>query len=125
MKPTSVERPPTRLAQLADFLLLALRLAPKLLWWLLAVLGFAFLNLFLQDEVWPNTPNAEFFFLGTGLTVLLSLVWTASTWAWRLADAISCNFWRSAWRLVAVLGFIGAAIITAMALVLIVIQRFA
>ncbi|WP_143436376.1 hypothetical protein [Hymenobacter crusticola] len=103
--------------QLADFLLLVLQLVPTVLWWLLATLVFAVVNLIFIKEVWPNTPKAEYFLVGMLSTSLLLLVWMASSMAWRIANHVKTNSWSVAWRLAAVLGFLGATGITAMALV--------
>jgi len=113
MEPTTNESPQTPVHRLANFLVLVLRLVPLVLWRLLALLVFTLLNLVFQNEVWPNTPNAAVFFCGVGLIILVLVAWLASALAWRVADTISGEPWNTTWRLVAVLGFSGATVLTA------------
>jgi hypothetical protein len=122
MKLTEQEKKVALTAQLASFLLLVLELIPAVLWWLLATLVFALLNLIFIEEVWPNTPKAESCLVGMLLTSLLLLAWVGSSLAWRIANNIKTNPWNVAWRLVAVLGFLGSTGATAMALVALGVQ---
>jgi hypothetical protein len=108
-------------SQLGRFLQRVLRLTPVAFWWLIAALVFAVSNLLFKEEVWPNTPHAEEFFVGAVLAALVSLAWVASYLAWHVADTINCKPWSTAWRLAAVLGFIGSTAVTAILLLLFIL----
>ncbi|GGE95550.1 hypothetical protein GCM10011383_02850 [Hymenobacter cavernae] len=119
MKPMISQERQSIAAQLLDFLLLALRLTPKLLWWLLATLVFALLNLALKDEVWPNTARAKDFFVVVAVSCFVLLPWLLSVLAWRVANSINCSPWDTLVRAFAVIGFLGATCLSLIVLILV------
>lgn len=86
----------------------ALRLAPRLLWWLLAGLLLAALNLGLRAEIWPNTPGAEPFFQLLFLLCGLPLPWLLARTTQLLGRQLRGWFWRLLWQLAAAGGYVGA-----------------
>jgi uncharacterized membrane protein YhaH (DUF805 family) len=102
--------PPSMLAELLSLTCLALRLAPRLLWWLLAGLLLAALNQIFRTELWPNTPGAEQFFQLLALLCGLPLPWLLAATAQRLARQLRGWFWRLLWQLAAVGGYVGAGV---------------
>ncbi|OON69028.1 hypothetical protein [Hymenobacter sp. CRA2] len=77
--------------------------APRLLWWALAALVLAALNLLAREEIWPNTPAAEpacqVLLAASVIGLLLTGPWTL----WRLADALPWAVLRLGARVAAVL----------------------
>lgn len=86
----------------------AVRVAPRLLWWLLAGLLVAALNQIFHDELWPNTPGADSFFKLLALLCGLPLPWLLARTAQLLARQLHGWFWRLFWQLTAVGGYVGA-----------------
>jgi hypothetical protein len=95
---------------LLNFLGLALRVAPPLLWWAMGGLVFSGLNIALHHELWPNTPVARPIFSSLLLACALLMPWLAARTAWGLADAVNSYFWKAVWRFMAVAGYVGAAL---------------
>ena len=108
--------------RLGDFLLLVLRLAPPLLWLLMSLMIFALINAGLSEEIWPNTPGAEKFFLRISLTCVGILPWVLVYLAWQIAAAVEHWFWRLAWRMAGMLGCFGATLVSGLALIFIWMQ---
>ena len=86
----------------------ALRVAPRLLWWLLAGALLAMLNLGFRRELWPNTPGAESFFELVWLLCGLPLPWLLARTAQLLGRQLRGWFWRLLWQLTAVGAYLGA-----------------
>ncbi|GAB3834748.1 hypothetical protein [Hymenobacter jeollabukensis] len=105
------------LTELMNLAWLAVRLAPRLLWWLLAGLLLAALNQIFRTELWPNTPGAEPFFKLVALCCGLPLPWLLARTAQRLGRQLRGWFWRLFWRLAAVAGYVGAFIISVVGLI--------
>ncbi|WP_207895879.1 hypothetical protein [Hymenobacter gummosus] len=96
---------PTKLLPLAR---LAVRLAPRGLWLLLAGALLAALNLGFRREIWPNTPAAQSFFELLLLLCGLPLPWLLARTAQLLGRQLRGWFWRLLWQLAAAGGYVGA-----------------
>jgi hypothetical protein len=108
---------------LLRFLQVLLQVAPRLLWWALGGLAFGLANLALRHEVWPNTPAALSFFISWTLVCLLLLPWLAARMAWLLAETVESYFWKPVWRLAAIIGYGGAALLSLLALIGLLVAR--
>ncbi|MBC6610640.1 hypothetical protein H8B15_06885 [Hymenobacter sp. BT507] len=102
------------LVEAGYFLLRAFRLIPALLWWALAGLVFAGLNLALQDEVWPNTPAAAPAAELLALSCLPVAQWGMIITLERIRRTVRHTFWWACWSLawlLSILAFAGLVLL--------------
>ncbi|UOQ72180.1 hypothetical protein [Hymenobacter cellulosilyticus] len=101
---------------------LVLRVAPRRLWWALGGLVFCLANLIFSHEIWPNTPSANSFFVVGAMGCGVLLPWLAARIAWLVAEEVESFFWKALWRLAAIIGYGGAAILTLLGIIALLVK---
>jgi len=102
------------LSEATAFLWQVLHLVLPLLWWALAGLIMAGANLFLLDEVWPNTPSAARFFILLACGCGMVAGWAIPVTIHAIYRAVKGFFWHFIWGLLwggSVIGGIGLIIL--------------
>lgn len=108
---------PTLRTHLGRFLFLLLRLAPPRLWWALAGVLFAVLNLVFRDEVWPNTPQMKVICWLLILLCCLVGMWAAVATIKQLHATLTNFLWRAVWYGAWLLANVAAVLVTGVAVV--------
>ncbi|PJJ55025.1 hypothetical protein [Hymenobacter chitinivorans] len=101
---------------------LVLRIAPQRLWWVLASLVFSLANLVFSREIWPNTPVATVVFTMWAIGCGILLPWLAARVAWLVAEEVESFFWKALWRLAAIVGYGGAALLSLVGIIAVLIK---